>query len=67
MIGGVTHQMLPYLSGVPHPYVNRPLVNLPFTELGRHLLLSIDVAIDVGNYNYNFTPYEINANFKNLR
>ena len=25
MIGGVTHHMLPYLSGVPHLHVNRPL------------------------------------------
>ena len=26
MIGGVTRQMLPHLSGVPHLHVNRPLV-----------------------------------------
>ena len=26
MIGGVTRRMLPHLSGVPHPHVNRPLV-----------------------------------------
>ena len=25
MIGGVTRQMLPHLSGVPHLHVNRPL------------------------------------------
>ena len=26
MIGGVTHHMLPHLSGVPHLHVNMPLV-----------------------------------------
>ena len=26
MIGGVTHRMIPHLSGVPHYHVNRPLI-----------------------------------------
>ena len=26
MVGGVTHHMLPHLPGVPHLYVNRPLM-----------------------------------------
>ena len=26
MVGGVTHHMLPRLPGVPHLYVNRPLI-----------------------------------------
>ena len=26
MIGGVTHHTLPHLSGVPHLYVNMPLI-----------------------------------------
>ena len=25
MISGVTRHMLPHLSGVPHPHVNRPI------------------------------------------
>ena len=30
MIGGVTHHMLPHLSGVPHLHVNRPQAGVKY-------------------------------------
>ena len=40
MIVGVTHHILPYLSGVPHLHANRPQVTLkPFAL--RYLIVSV--------------------------
>ena len=39
MVGVVTRRMLPHLSGVPHLYVNRPLVTLRIQNLCPQSLL----------------------------
>ena len=40
MIVGMTHHMLPYLSGVPHLQANRPQVTLTSFAL-RYLIVSV--------------------------
>ena len=45
MIGGVTRRVLPHLFGVPHLYVNRPLMLLSERKLGNYFDSS---SLDLG-------------------
>ena len=44
MMGGVTRHMLPYLSGVPHPHVNRgPFLESPGNFTGPESKIQIEI------------------------